>query len=1158
MPRTVYALLAGINDYPGSDQLTGCLADIDDVAAYLGDWIDSSRSFRFEPLFLKDGAATRQGLIEGFRNHLGRAGDQDVALFYFCGHGSQAPAPPQLWPTAPSRLMETLVCHDSRRGGVDLVDKELAWLIAAVARAGAHLVVVLDCCHAGSGTRGSLPVKGSRRLPPNFQQRPAESFLAPLDELAAVTRTVGGAEGSSGWALGGSGRHVLLAACRQEEEAREVILDGKPCGVFSHCLGAALRQASAPLTYRDLLAQAAAGVRSRVSLQSPQLEVTHPADLHAVFLDGSLRARPAYFTVAHDPTLGWFLDAGAARGIRPPAGGETTIFALLPAAADPTQLHDLSGAVGQAEVVKVLPARSIVRAEGVPDLDRGTTYRAVVACLPLPRYGVRLEGEAAGVALLRQALAQASKGPTASLLVREAGADESADFRVLARAGAYLIARPADDRPLTIPLQPYSAATAALVVQRLEHVARWQTIADLPENAGAVRQGDVELRLFQAGVEIPGPDVVLRYQGEERPTVEVRLANRSARPRYCALLALSDAFAVESILEEGTGVIRLDPGAPPYTKLIYASVAEELQRQGVTEARDVLKLIVSAAEFNALELGQGELSQPYTTRQMRSPPKSLLQRLARRTGLRTISGRAEPGEGYDQWCTHKVTFTTVRPLPTQAVPAPGEHVTLTRGLTLAGHAHFRGQAQLTTQTGTARGLGSLPVPPILRQDLDLVRPLVFSPAWGTDPGLNVLELSASRALMDRVTPEDPLRLHLDESLQPEEHILPIGYDGEFFLPVGRALPAQGGGTEVLLERLPAERTRGVIDASRILLYKLVGPRLGLGYSYPILAAAEIKDNPGIQYETDPGKVRAKVERPEVRRILLYLHGLAGDSRELVSLRGLLRRSAEGADASSSNLYDLILTFDYESVHTPIEQTARELGKRLRDVGLGAGHDKVLHVVGHGIGGLVARWFIEREGGSQVVQHLVMLGTPNAGSPWPTVHAWCSFAVGLSLNALTVVFWPVPVLRGLMAALRGLVSATEMIDVTLDETQGGSAFLKSLAASPDPAVPYTVLAGNTSLIPGALELLPGAKTSVAERLLERVLPRPVQHKATELLVFLGKPNDVAVSVASCASLPPDRKHPHELRPVACDHLTYFRTSAGLGELGGVLRRLWAAE
>ena len=39
-----------------------------------------------------------------------------------------------------------------------------------------------------------------------------------------------------------------------------------------------------------------------------------------------------------------------------------------------------------------------------------------------------------------------------------------------------------------------------------------------------------------------------------------------------------------------------------------------------------------------------------------------------------------------------------------------------------------------------------------------------------------------------------------------------------------------------------------------------------------------------------------------------------------------------------------------------------------------------------IGGLVARWFIEREGGNRVVQHLVMLGTPNAGSPWPTAEA----------------------------------------------------------------------------------------------------------------------------------------------------------------------------
>ena len=48
----------------------------------------------------------------------------------------------------------------------------------------------------------------------------------------------------------------------------------------------------------------------------------------------------------------------------------------------------------------------------------------------------------------------------------------------------------------------------------------------------------------------------------------------------------------------------------------------------------------------------------------------------------------------------------------------------------------------------------------------------------------------------------------------------------------------------------------------------------------------------------------------------------------------------------------VLAFDYESLNEPIEQTARKLKERLAAVGLGPGHGKQLHLVAHGIGGLV--------------------------------------------------------------------------------------------------------------------------------------------------------------------------------------------------------------
>ena len=50
-----------------------------------------------------------------------------------------------------------------------------------------------------------------------------------------------------------------------------------------------------------------------------------------------------------------------------------------------------------------------------------------------------------------------------------------------------------------------------------------------------------------------------------------------------------------------------------------------------------------------------------------------------------------------------------------------------------------------------------------------------------------------------------------------------------------------------------------------------------------------------------------------------------------------------------------------------------LRQRLESVGLGKDHGKTLHIVAHSMGGLVSRWFIEREGGKDIVNHLIHAG-----------------------------------------------------------------------------------------------------------------------------------------------------------------------------------------
>jgi hypothetical protein len=133
-------------------------------------------------------------------------------------------------------------------------------------------------------------------------------------------------------------------------------------------------------------------------------------------------------------------------------------------------------------------------------------------------------------------------------------------------------------------------------------------------------------------------------------------------------------------------------------------------------------------------------------------------------------------------------------------------------------------------------------------------------------------------------------------------------------------------------------------------------------------------------------------------------------------------------------------------------------------------------------------------------------------------------------------WPTSVVGGLAAWL-------ENPTVALNEMLPSSTVLAELNESPDPGIPYVMLAGNTSLIPAAIASPGAAKASALARLLSRLTSPDLLHKVANPF-FLDQENDVAVSVASMENVAPGRKFPLDVHPVACDHLSYFRDPSGL--------------
>lgn len=1146
MNRNIYALLVGIDEYISPVPcLRGCVNDITAIKEYLEKRV-ATDGYRLHLRTLLNQDATRQGIIDEFRQHLCQATKNDIALFYYSGHGSQQESPPEFWHLEPDHLDETLVCWDSRtESGWDLADKELAHLIAEVAQKNPHIVVILDCCHSGAGTRIEHQNTAVRRVPTDRRRRPLNSFICSLEEANHLSRSANPDQNGSDWFVLSQGEHILLAACRDNQEAKEYYGNNQHRGVFSYFLMDTLQRTNGNLTYRDLFKRASALVRSRVSAQSPQLEATNSASLNQLFLGGTIAEHQPYFTATLDETHGWVIDGGAVHGIQPISGSETTRLALFPFNSTEQQLHQLSQDLAIAEVTEVFPHLSKLKLLGERvNLDPELTYKAVVISLPLPPLGVCLEGEEVGVTLARQAIQEAGFGQQASLYISEVPNSEQAEFRLLAQDGQYVITRPVDDRPLVAQIVGYTPLSAAQAIQRLEHIARWTNIATLSNSAASrIRADAVQMQVYQEDSEITESEIRLEYKYEngqwQQPTFRVKLTNKSNDPLYVALLDLNDRYAVEPNLFR-TGGVWLEPGQEAWAlqgQPIYARVSTPLWKQGITESKNLLKLIVSTTEFDATLLEQGDLELAHTrsvedsAAKIGSPIKSTLSRLMKRIQTRDLSAYPEEEDFWDDWITNQITITTVRPLPTTPVPNTRGGVSLGAGVELQAHPSLKAKARLTTVTQSSRDLGNLILPTILRENPTVTQPFQFTASRGVDPGLSALELSdIDVETIGTVTPEVPLKLLVEAPLPEEDYLLPIGYNGEFFLPLGRG-QTRNGKTEIRIERLPepvSEGKRSVQGSIRIFFQKIVSQKLGLEFPYPILAIAEVEDDKSISYEADVEKVRARVA--QAQRIVLYIHGIIGDTRSLVSSIQDGTVEVNGNPYSLRGDYDLVLTFDYENIHTAIEENARLLKQRLEAVGLGTNHGKTLHVVAHSMGGLVSRWFIEREGGNQIVQHLIMLGTPNAGSPWPTVQAWATAALTIGLNSLSTVAWPVKVLGS-------LVGAMELIDVTLDQMQPGSEFLKSLAASPNPGISYTIIAGNTSIIPAI------AESSRLERLMRKVVGLP----------FFGQPNDIAVTVHSIKSISSGRSPQPKIHEVACDHLTYFCCSAGLKTLGLALHQ-----
>ncbi|TFK37085.1 caspase domain-containing protein [Crucibulum laeve] len=326
---SLYALIIGINEYAHPDiyNLNGATTDADTISAFLTQTMSIPSSHITN---LRNRQATRSAVIEEIRRFASdhRIKEGDPILIYYAGHGAETLAPVGWEAGGPNARIQMLIPYDfvpeevATESGQGILDKEFNLLLSYIAEEkGDNITVILDCCHSGSGTRSedsSILTRGLN-LPEGY------TIFPNLDPV--VSSGARGTEIPSRFARAGLASHVLLAACREDQTAKETA-DG---GIFTAALLDAFNKVGInSVTYEDVVSL----LQHFGYDQNPQCEGIHRS---RKFFNWNYASpyRNALFPVRRENGDEYILEAGEAHGIS--EGAEFLVYRHRTLYPDPEQ-----------------------------------------------------------------------------------------------------------------------------------------------------------------------------------------------------------------------------------------------------------------------------------------------------------------------------------------------------------------------------------------------------------------------------------------------------------------------------------------------------------------------------------------------------------------------------------------------------------------------------------------------------------------------------------------------------------------------------------------------------------------------------------------------------------------------------------------------------
>ncbi|HEY9797267.1 MAG TPA: caspase family protein [Leptolyngbyaceae cyanobacterium] len=287
------ALLVGINQYPRSTALGGCITDVELQRELLIHRFGFNAS---DILTLTDSQATRETIETAFINHLSeQAKAGDVVVFHFSGYGSRVKMSQEAQTDNPVLIQNSLVPVDGilpTRGAPvanDLLEETLILLLRSLPTD--HVTTILDTSHTDVGEilQGNLRVRSCPNPP---AESPSPEELAFQEQI--LLRLNFSREQLKNSKSLNQTPGVILTAAGPSQTATEAQWNGFSAGLFTYALTQHLWQA-APATTVQISLSHAAGMVNQLVGKEHQPRLVGQKSLHQPLL--------AYY-LPPDPSIG--------------------------------------------------------------------------------------------------------------------------------------------------------------------------------------------------------------------------------------------------------------------------------------------------------------------------------------------------------------------------------------------------------------------------------------------------------------------------------------------------------------------------------------------------------------------------------------------------------------------------------------------------------------------------------------------------------------------------------------------------------------------------------------------------------------------------------------------------------------------------------------